>query len=170
MKLSILIPTVPSRKQSYTELIGMLEAQATDDVQIIGLYDNKHWSVGTKRNKLLDMAEGEYITYIDDDDVVYDDYIKDILEAMKGEPDLITFDVFYTSDRGHDFVCEYKDGQRPAHVHVWKRQNFKPFVEINTGEDVGWVKDNLENVKVTHHICKVLYHYRFSYDRTEAQR
>lgn len=169
MKLSILIPTVPSRKFILPKLLEKLEKQATDLVQIVSLYDNKRWSVGLKRNHLLKLALGQYITYIDDDDDISDDYIESILQAMETSPDLITFDVRYTSDKGDDYICEYGAGQRPAHVHVWKYQSFTKFPERDVGEDIRWVKDNLNKVTSTVHIDKVLYHYKFNSLTTETQ-
>ena len=80
-KLSILIPSVPSRKTQMIELLDSLENQLlslgrSNDVEILVFYDNKLRTVGAKRNDLLYLAKGEYLAFIDDDDNVSDSYFK----------------------------------------------------------------------------------------------
>ena len=36
-------------------------------------------SVGEKRNKLINMAKGEYFSFIDDDDLVSEEYVDQVL-------------------------------------------------------------------------------------------
>jgi hypothetical protein len=59
MKLSILIPSVPSRRKFFLDrLLDDLEKQIGDrnDVEILVLYDNKKRSLGQKRSDLLNLA------------------------------------------------------------------------------------------------------------------
>ncbi len=170
MRLSILIPTVPSRKAKLAKLLDKLEKQVTDEVQIICLYDNKRWSLGAKRNKLIHLADSKYICFVDDDDDVTDDYVDKILLATEQDPDLITFNVRYTSDSGEDYLCSYSNGERPAHIHVWRKENIKDFPDKSAGEDTRWVKDNLQNITSVYTIDKVLYHYKFNSIETETQK
>jgi hypothetical protein len=44
-------------------------------------------SVGEKRNNLLELAEKEYVCFIDDDDLVSEDYCEILLEGIRGLPD-----------------------------------------------------------------------------------
>ena len=72
--------------------MGSLHEQARNyKVQILWIGDNKAFSVGEKRNYLLDMARGEYLTFIDDDDQVSDNYIKTIIDYTKAFPDVTVF-------------------------------------------------------------------------------
>lgn len=170
MRLSILIPTIPNRKSSLFSVLEKLEAQLTSEVHIITLYDNKQWSVGNKRNKLLHLADSEYVCFVDDDDEISKEYIGEILKATESKPDLITFNVRYTNDKDEDYICEYGEGQRPAHVHVWRNENLTDFPDTSTGEDTRWVKDNLSKVTSTIHIDKTLYHYKFNSKTTKTQK
>jgi glycosyltransferase involved in cell wall biosynthesis len=52
------------------------------DVELLALLDNKRRSVGGKRNALLSMARGEYISFIDDDDQVANDYVQKIYREI----------------------------------------------------------------------------------------
>ena len=78
---------LPKRKQSYDALIVELNKQITasnaqDIVEIITETDEGNLSVGTKRNKVLDRANGEYVCFIDDDDMVTPIYVSKIFIAL----------------------------------------------------------------------------------------
>ena len=97
MLLSILIPSLyeldrieklSDLKISLYSQIASLELR--DQVEILVLSDNRQATTGAKRQKLLEMAKGEYITFIDDDDAVSDHYIEKIIFGIKQTyPDVI---------------------------------------------------------------------------------
>ena len=63
----------------------------TGSVEIRILRDNKEMSVGEKRNKLIHMAKGEYFSFIDDDDLVSEEYVDQVLRKIFKNPDIVTF-------------------------------------------------------------------------------
>lgn len=105
MKLSIIIPYYNA--EPYTsELLDALNPQVNDDVEVILVDDGspvkfetfykwckvihqKNGGCSTARNKGLDKAKGDYISFIDADDIVPDYYIGKILQKIKDEPDVI---------------------------------------------------------------------------------
>lgn len=94
--LSILIPTTPDREKVLYELLSELHNQIEKGgydsfVEILVETDNRELSVGKKRQMLLERAKGKYVIFIDDDDKVGEDYLFEIMEAIKQEPDVITF-------------------------------------------------------------------------------
>ena len=101
MLWSILIPSIPERYHSAQELLhSLLEQQSVarmQDVELLYCMDNRRRSVGAKRNDLLAMARGEYLSFIDDDDLVATDYVQKvhrlISKARKQDPpaDVICF-------------------------------------------------------------------------------
>jgi glycosyltransferase involved in cell wall biosynthesis len=52
------------------------------DVELLYYMDNRRRSVGSKRNDLLSIAKGEYISFIDDDDEVSLDYVSKIYRQI----------------------------------------------------------------------------------------
>ena len=86
-RLSILIPTLLNRRNLFQNLSSMLDKQRTNEVEILSCCDNGEMTIGKKRNLLLSNAEGEYVSFIDDDDLVSDDYIKKVLDASASGPD-----------------------------------------------------------------------------------
>ena len=52
------------------------------DIELLYLMDSRRRTVGAKRNALLDMAQGEYLSFIDDDDEVASDYVQKIYRTI----------------------------------------------------------------------------------------
>lgn len=109
MKLSIVIPYYNTYE--YTrDLLVMLKSQLTPEIEIliiddgcnekeldsfkkknIRIYHLKKNSGGASkpRNIGIEKAKGEYITFIDSDDMVSEDYIAKIMKAIEQKPDII---------------------------------------------------------------------------------
>ena len=104
MRLSIIIPYY-NRLPQITKLIEVLESQLTEQVEILIIDDGSHekeldkfkarvihleensGGASIPRNVGLDNAKGEYIAFIDSDDIVKPNYISKILDKTKEEWD-----------------------------------------------------------------------------------
>jgi hypothetical protein len=174
--LSILICTVSERADSLKSLLKVLEPQISKSVEVLWLGDNFSMSVGEKRNHLLRMAKGMYVSFIDDDDSVSDNYCQSILNACNGAT-LITFKgaEYYSETKIFDFVFDKKNNlnwkDRPAKIHhlmpnhlcAWRRDIIKePFPEINKREDHLWAEKMIKHIDTVNHIDDYLYHYFYS--------
>jgi glycosyltransferase involved in cell wall biosynthesis len=178
--LSILVPTVPMRVGAqFKTLITDLYRQAEGlPVEILGLYDNKKRSIGAKRNALLELAQGDYIVFIDDDDIVANDYVKIVLEVINANPDAdcITYNIISIEDNQLEIHCTYDVNfdyesdrnagwwkGKPTHTHLWRASLVKSqkFPDQNVGEDYSWIAKVCPLVKKQVNIDKVLYWYRF---------
>jgi glycosyltransferase involved in cell wall biosynthesis len=90
-KLSILIPSMVKRRDLFTRLMYVLHPQLTHEIELVVDVDNGEMSIGLKRQRLLERALGDYIVFIDDDDLVANIYVKEILEAIEQKPDAVGF-------------------------------------------------------------------------------
>jgi glycosyltransferase involved in cell wall biosynthesis len=99
-ELSILICTLSERKNIFlNKLLSNIGTQIENkNVEIVILTDDAQMRIGAKRNLALDSANGKYVCFIDDDDIVSDDYIDSILEKTKEDSDVIVFNGFVTTD------------------------------------------------------------------------
>lgn len=187
--LSILICGTPSRALSKAfPLVCRLMAQLYPDdkrVEILYLLDNKKRSVGAKRQALLDIANGDYVAYVDDDDEVAPEYCESILSAIEGspeKPDVVTFDQvaniagnlgqvrFGLGNPNDDFNPDAITLRNAWHVCAWRRelaQQFK-FPDLMDGEDWAWAEQLCAVAKTSAHINKVLHFYTFNPKTTEA--
>jgi glycosyltransferase involved in cell wall biosynthesis len=188
LKLSVLICNTHTRVKNFLPVIvEELTRQAEGkDVEVLWLGDNKKRSLGEKRNNLIDLAKGEYICFVDDDDRVSYDYISLILSKLEKNPDLVTFQAYRNHNGKKDRIVMYdmrypKDENKvgryqrvPNHLMVWKKSKIKDirFIPSNYGEDSDWavrVKAHA-NIKLVQEIKKILYFYDFNQDLTETQK
>ncbi|ASD53408.1 glycosyltransferase [Mycobacterium phage Lucky2013] len=192
MDLSILIPSVHTR---WNGLATRLQAQIWDQyrqlprtererVEIIVLTDNKKRPIGDKRNQMLALAQGEYVAFVDDDDVLEDTYLRSLLLSTAFGADVITFQVSVTINGGPAKKCIYsKDFAQdanfptryerlPNHLMCVKRDLALSvgFPEVNCGEDSSYAKALHPLLKTEHAIDRVLYHYVYSDESTETQK
>jgi len=184
--LSILVPTVPGREEKLTRLLMILDAQVRGraDVQLIVLRDNRSMPIGAKRNKMLDLANGEYIAFVDDDDMVSTDYVQAITDLLRAEtPDVLCFQVTvmgygapkpcrYHPDLTHEDL-PHAYHRKPNHLMVWRREIVAQirFPEIGFGEDTQWAERATRVMQRTASIERALYVYQYdSNDNSSTPR
>ncbi len=173
IKLSILIPTVPRRKAHLERLLATLEPQLTDEVELLVLMDNKKSLIGSKRQKMIDISQGEYIVFIDDDDEIIWDYVSYLLNACEWGFDVICFDCEVSIDGKDKEICkfstQYKDSfvgwihyRTPNHLMCFRRDVAikERYGNIRHGEDFEWSNRILKHIESETNIDEVLYHYK----------
>lgn len=174
-KLSILICSLEERKEEFlSRILSILTPQIQNkNVEIIILTDNGEIPIGTKRNKSLDAANGEYVCFVDDDDIVSNNYVESILSKTKGNPDVIVFNAIVTTNGSDVKVAkqgmEYEYGEvngvyyrLPNHLSIHKKETmFERFMDVRTGEDDEWAQRRLKEIKSQSRIDEILYHYDF---------
>jgi glycosyltransferase involved in cell wall biosynthesis len=183
IELSILTPTIPSRKEQLSKLSEKIAKQSDDlAVEHLSFADNRTRTIGAKRQSLLDIAQGEYIAFVDDDDDIEPDYVSEILAAIQQGPDVITFEqnsyyngafskvIFGLNNRDEPFQPNGITLRAPWHVCVWKRELVKTcqFGESNYGEDIIWSRQARARIKTSLHIDKTLCTYRHDAALTAA--
>jgi hypothetical protein len=152
-------------------------------VEIVVLTDNKKIMLGHKRNLLVEMAQGKYVVFVDDDDRIAEDYISTLLKATEYDADCISFTAEVSLNGEAPKLCYYsKDNQAdyntsdaylriPNHICCVKRDvSLKSsFPNVLYGEDAGYSKVLLPNIKTEYKIDKVLYYYDYNHATTETQ-
>lgn len=177
MILSILICTMPKRAIYLDRLLKVLNLQVTNDVEIIIESDVGKIPTGQKRNILKKKAKGKYIVYVDDDDMVSNDYVNEILNAAKKNPDVITFEGFMTTDSkqrrkfilGLEYTTWFEANgiyyRSPNHIVPIKKSCIENiwFPNKYTAEDADFSRLIVTSkcLKTSVHIQKELYHYDY---------
>lgn len=182
IELSVLICGLPERLPCLVHAELVKQALGLP-VEIVYVSDNQRMTVGRKRSIILSIAQGEWFTFVDDDDSVAPTYIERLLAATKEAPPdtgVICFGQTCThADTGLVEHCTYglgyayesgpnEDGSkwwkgRPAHTMCWRTDKVQgiEFPEGNFQEDVGWVAEACKVVTTEYRIDDVLYYYRF---------
>jgi glycosyltransferase involved in cell wall biosynthesis len=174
IKLSILIPTLPNRKPMLDTLVANLTAQIGDNpVQII--YDDCALTTGAKRQRLLEEAKGDYVVFVDDDDMVAPDYVVSILQAIETNPDCVGFRGWMTTNGKNKQQWEVSSRHKKwtesngkyyrhtLHITPVKREIALKvgFKNITQGEDYQYSMGLVPLLKTEVFIDKELYYYLY---------
>lgn len=173
-RLSILIATMPKRKRSLARLLKSLPKN-NPQVEIL-TDDSMDYNIGEKRNKLLLRATGDFITYIDDDDSIYPNYVELILKATSTNPDCIGICGIITTNglkKKKWFISKDYWGwferdsiyyRTPNHISPVKREIALKamFPQIKFGEDAEYSKRILPFLHTEVKIDEEIYHYQYS--------
>ena len=185
MKLSILILTIPNRKRMFDKLISELNNQFTDekfvpfeDYEIL-IQSDTDKTIGEKRDELLQRARGEYIAFIDDDDMIGEDYVKCFVEGYEYKPDcyslrgVITWDgvnpeLFEHSIKYNEWATTgnaIKYERFPNHLNFIKSDIAKKFrfKALNHAEDRDWSYqlNEAKVLKKEYFIDRIIYKYQY---------
>lgn len=186
MILSILICSLNKRAGMLAVLLGKLGNQiealrAWEQVEVIVEMDAGEKPTGSKRNTLLDKSKGKYITFVDDDDDVYDYYVEEILKAAEQDCDAMSIcgimstnggsvkkwfiakDNPYTASRdeeGNEVYLRYQNHISPVKREIALQVGF---TEKYVGEDYDYANKlhRLGLVKTEALIEKPIYNYKF---------
>ena len=177
--LSILIVTLEGREDLYNRLIQCLEPQLNDSVEVLTYKDTRELTTGAKRNDLIMRATGKYVCFVDDDDLVSEDYVELILKAAEKDPDCIGIEVEKTVDGKNPTtnIHSLKALERgyywaqgaaaiyfvPDHLTPIKREIVSKvkFKDISKAEDTYFSLKVLKYLKTEEYIPKPIYYYQY---------
>lgn len=194
--LSIIIPAY-NAEPYISELLDKLSPQIVPEVEVIVIDDcsktpftsNYTWikkirfrtnqGASAARNTGLDMAIGEYIAFIDADDLVSDDYIKTILNKIREE----AFDYCYMSWRAFGGwkmtvnLRSIQDQFPEFNLCVWNRiykRSMIGDIRFNTkkavAEDAQFIREVKEEGKKKAFIPECMYYYRSDANNSLTKR
>ncbi|MCR4307902.1 MAG: glycosyltransferase family 2 protein [Candidatus Berkelbacteria bacterium] len=187
MKWQILIPSIEKRSGQLAELKKelfkqIMECGCLPFIDVISLIDSSIIKIGAKRNRLLELATADYVSFFDDDDLPASCYIKRNMEGIDKGVDcnsligVLTWEG--TNPQPFEHSIKYKEYKTvhagrsvmheryPNHLNVIKSSIAKQFKfpEINNGEDTDWATQIFRSglIKTEHEILETIYHYRFN--------
>lgn len=178
-KLSILIPSLEERRKTLEQLKTELANQiGKRNVEVLSLPDNRQMTIGQKRNMLLTQSTGEYVSFVDDDDMVSPDYIEKVLNALTKNPDCssLTGEIVFSDGYSRPFIHSLRYGQwiddhegkvyyrPPNHLNAVRRSIAVQvgFPSWNSGEDRSFSMGIRHFLKKEEWIEGVIYNYKCS--------
>lgn len=191
MILSILIPTVPQRANLFLDLHSEINKQlelsnAFGLIEVISDNAPKGTkTTGQKRNDLLNAAQGEYVWFIDDDDMIMPNAIYNIITALEQKPDALAINGIMTTNgrdkkewyisKNLEYTADWSKGYeiylRPTnHITPTKRDIARliKFEDKSNFEDYAYCMElkRLGLIKTEVEIKEPVYHYRYQdYDK-----
>jgi hypothetical protein len=177
LKLSICILTLPDRLSHLHNLLTLLYKQPVHllrQCEILIVADYKHYTIGEKRNQLLGSAKGEYITFVDDDDDITEDFLSEIFIGINQGVDAIGIAGMYAPVVGNHkpFKCskDYKWEEKPdayyrsiQHICPIKTSiaRLVKYPEINFTEDKIFSDRVQPYIKSNYVSEKIIYIYKY---------
>ena len=185
MRLSIIIPYYNTCEMT-DKLLEILEPQLARDCELIIVDDGskegyepwqqadniivlRHLSnrgVSAARNTGIKRAKGDYIVFIDSDDLVTDDYVKQIYNAIESDPDTVYMSWKSIDGRLGKIIESEKDEFNPWNRCVWNRVFKREYIygmffneEMQVAEDDDFLK-RLPVPESKTYITKPIYLYR----------
>jgi hypothetical protein len=180
---SILVPTLGERRALFERLMAGLLPQLdayAGRVRVIGWHNNGSPSLPKIRQTMVDQAETDYLSFVDDDDIVSPDYVHQIVAAIDQRPDYVGFQVQCYSDgaptgvahhslaytRWRNYPGRYErdiSHLNPIRTVLARRADFTQ-ARAGTAEDRAWAAQ-LRRGQVLHTqvvLPSILYHYLYS--------
>jgi hypothetical protein len=179
MRLSILIATVGEREERFRRLGGVLAPQVgayPGQIEVLCYWNNGELPIAEIRQALVNEAVGDYVCFIDDDDMVPDYYCDRIMAAIKSHPDQVGWrqqlywDGVKTKPTFHsikyDGWSEDVNGyyRECSHLNPIKREIALkiPFTGYDGPEDLNWAQRVAPLVKTEEYIADFMYFYNYN--------
>lgn len=141
-------------------------------------------TIGQKRDELVQLAQGQYVAFVDDDDLITSDYVSSMLKEINPahKPDAITFRqrvtwngvegqvVFGLANKNEPFSSEGVTMRGAWHVCAFRSELAKAhhFPRSNYGEDWAWARHVSADCQTESHIPRILHHYVHDQSTTAA--
>jgi len=185
MKLSIIIPAY-NAEPFLDVLVRRLFPQLTKEVEVIIVDDGSNFpyiapvkgfkvirkpngGVSSARNLGLSKAKGEWVAFIDADDLVAEDYVETVLKTLEDDPDFVYLS-WKTFGRGWDYEVILKsveDKFPEFNLCVWNRiyrRSMIGEVRFNEkkaiAEDAQFIREVREEGRKKAFIGRPIYFYR----------
>ena len=88
--LTVIVPTIPGRESLLSRCLHSITEQP-GDYEVIVVEGSA--GLGTKYNTAVREARGEYVTNVDDDDMLAASYMADVLPLCAEQPDYIGYKI-----------------------------------------------------------------------------
>jgi hypothetical protein len=179
---SVLIATLNRRQARFLDLLSVLlpQAETAGCVEVVACPNDgdllpRHETqafIGRVRDALVHAAAGKYVSFIDDDDMVADDYVATLVPMLGLDPDTAAFtSIYYESGQwqapsyaslrypcygGQDGFYRDLGHIQPIRASIARQASFM----AGWPEDHSWLEQIRPLVRTEEHTGRVLYHYR----------
>jgi len=180
---TILVPTLGERRPLFERLMAGLLPQLdpyAGRVRVAGWFNNGSPSLPKIRQAMVMAAETDYVSFVDDDDLVSPFYVAEVVAALTTEPDYVGFQVQCYSDgtptavayhslaysRWRNLPHRYErdiSHINPIRASIARRANFAR-ARSGAAEDRAWA-EQLRRARVLRSevvVDRIMYHYLYS--------
>jgi hypothetical protein len=178
---SILVPTLGERRPLFERLLSGLLPQTLEHggrVKVIGWHNDGSPSLPKIRQTMVSTVPSEYVSFVDDDDLVAPHYVREVVAALATRPDYVGFQVQCYSDGVPTAVAyhslEFKRWRNLPHRYERDISHINPIRTVlarkadfrlagKRAEDRAWA-DQLRQRRILRTqvvVPRILYHYLY---------
>lgn len=188
---TILVPTLGQRAPLFRRLMDVLLPQLEPyggRARVAGWWNNGEPTIADIRQDLVRSVTTDYLSFVDDDDLVPEYFVAEVMTALESRPDYVGWVTHYTANgRDHGVVYHslehggWREERNPyrllrdiTHINpmrsiIAKQADFRAGFRAGRPEDRPWV-DQLRGKLVSEvYIDKIMYEYLWRQD-TSAWR
>lgn len=182
---TILIPTLGERGRPFSELTDRLMPQVdafAGRVKVLAFWNNGQPGLPEIRQRLVEAADTDYLSFIDDDDMVPEDFVSSVMAALESRPDYVGFRVQYFANGAKQAAVDHslrhggwREEKNPyrllrdiSHINpmlseVAKAADFR-VVQRGQVEDRPWVAQvrDAGSLQTEVYLDRVMYEYRWN--------
>lgn len=159
-KLSVLYATLPSREKPY---LNKLKELCHDWAEII--IDDSIGNLGEKRQRMLEAANGEYVSVIDDDDDFSENYFTEIKKGIAKDVDCVCIGIVRYEDgvfkqinrmglkNPYEGIKSYAGYFSPTKKELALKSGYR---SIGKGEDIDHMFGLIPLLKTAHYVSEPL--------------
>ncbi len=180
-KLTVIVMSTTKRKGLLNRIIGVLLPQLTPQVELLVSTTGEQETVGAKRERLKQAACGDFICFVDDDDMISEQYISSILHEIKSNSSIDCVGFMGTLESPNGKICQVSYSLRNkdrigrendtffcgvGHLTPIRREIAQTvtFGDKDSGEDSDYCKEVMEKLRSEAFINKTLYRYLARYN------
>ena len=107
---TVLVPTLGERRPLFERLMAGLLPQLdpyAGRARVVGWFNNGSPSLPKIRQTMVEKAETDYVSFVDDDDLVSPYYVAEVMAALESRPDYVGFQVQCYSDGAPTAVAHH---------------------------------------------------------------
>lgn len=187
---TILVPTLGERRVLFQRMISLLLPQTEKydgRVQVVARFNDGYPPLPVIRQKMLMQTETDYVSFVDDDDIVSAYFVDEVMTALDSDPDYVGFQVQCYSDGRPTGVAYHSlkhfgwvnESDRylrdishinPMRTRIARLADFRA-ARAGAAEDRAWVAQlrRQGNLRTEVVIPRIMYHYLYSTSRTPGE-
>lgn len=183
---TILVPTLGERASLFRRLLSGLLPQVegwSGSVRVVGWFNNGRPTLPEIRQRLIETTTTDYVSFVDDDDLVAPYFVDEVMTALEHRPDYVGFQVQCYSDARPTAVShhslKYREWRNYSDHYVRDISHINPMrtsiartadfrrARARRAEDRAWVEQLRRGGRLQHEVFvpRIMYHYLYSTSR-----